>query len=204
MGNEVNWDILYLAVDFIRYGGVVQVTGEFKNYMQAAIHFEIEALKDVLANEIAADSHYKLIHPENVLGFWQLTQYYHGFGRIERLLERFIQKHFQNISTYSLEWKELPLELLVKILDWDALNVESEKDVLEVIFKWIWHSFSHENHDYLFGRLLGCVRFEASNNFDLLWMLKCSPYQFSINLYLNQYLELMRDPRLVVAINLVL
>lgn len=85
--------------------------------------------------------------------------------------------NFGSTRLYSSEFKELPLELLVKILDWDALNMDSEKD------------------------LLGSVRFDPEDK-ELLKQLKAYSYDFpGVHTYYDQYLELLKEPELLVGIN---
>ncbi|BFZ01679.1 hypothetical protein BsWGS_04717 [Bradybaena similaris] len=97
----------------------------------------------------------KNINPDNCIGIRNFAQTY-SCKDLEKEAHNFILKRFQEVSTVSQEFLEMPIDQLCEILDSDYLNVRNEEMVFDAVIRWIDHNPEMRKQEI--ARLLSCIR----------------------------------------------
>lgn len=97
----------------------------------------------------------KGINPQNCIGIRNFARAY-SCQDLEGVSFNFILRRFDEVSTNSTEFLNMPIEQLCEILDSDYLNVRNEEMVFDAVVRWI--DYNPEYRKQEIARLLVCIR----------------------------------------------
>lgn len=196
----MSFEILEKVINFAGSRKITVTRESIEGLILAADFFKMDLLKTTIAEIVRNDYRRLLVNDSNVLSLWRLTlRHDYESTPIANALESYIQCHFEAVM-YDLSFTKLDLESVVKILQWDSLNISTERKTFYALKMWVDHDYSHRNQHFV--RLLGCMRFDASMDAEFLEENVTSYCTCAASEdFVLQYLELMKEPRLVVGIN---
>lgn len=196
----MSFEILEKVINFAGSRKITVTRESIEGLILAADFFKMDLLKATIAGIVRNDYRGLLVNASNVLSLWRLTLR-HGYESttIASALESYIQCNFEAVM-YDLSFTKLDLESVVKVLQWDSLVISTEKKAFYAMKMWVDHDYSHRNQHFV--RLLGCMRFDASVDAAFLEENVTSYCTCAASDdFVLQYLELKKEPRLVVGIN---
>lgn len=167
----INADILSSVVDFATSRRVEKVSPEtISHLLLAADFFQMDALITLLGDRIESDFEQDIVGAFNVLDLWHLCSIHESLKIIVDPLEVFIRNHLESISCES-SFLQLDSDSVKKILEWDKLEVSSEKRVFYTIKLWINQDPEHRREH--FEKLLYCIRLDPDIDVSCLSLFIC-------------------------------
>lgn len=132
-----------------------------KSLLIATDFFQLEGLRGKLAKAILEDSTNEVVCSANVLDLWLFTRMSGEKNKeIQAALEKYIAGNLIAEIMNEPSLLTLDSESLEMILERDDLKVDTEKQVFFALKLWI--NFDKEERAKQFGRLVYCMRFDAT------------------------------------------
>lgn len=122
-------------VEFI-YTGSIEITVEnVQTLLSTASLVQFHEVRDLCCQFLEGQ-----LDPSNCLGIRKFIEA-HGCIKFLEIIDKYVLENFKNVLK-SEEYALLPMELLIKVISSDDLNVLHEEDVYEAVMAWIRHDLN--------------------------------------------------------------
>lgn len=133
---DVEAPVMEALVDF-SYSGCIEITVEnVQTLLSTASLVQFHEVRDLCCQFLESQ-----LDPTNCLGIRKFIEA-HGCLKFLDTIDKFVLENFKSVLK-SEEYALLPMELLVKVISSDDLNVLLEEDVYEAVMTWIRHDLNN-------------------------------------------------------------
>ncbi|KAA0719454.1 Kelch-like protein 6 [Triplophysa tibetana] len=123
-------DTMRILLEYTYTGKVTITKDNVQKTLEAASLFQFPRLVDACASYLA-----EALHPENCVGILNLADV-HSLDPLKVQVHGYIMQNFSQVMDHD-EILELPVDVLVSLLQRDDLGVTEEEQVFETVLRWV-------------------------------------------------------------------
>ncbi|KAK3749968.1 hypothetical protein QZH41_000264 [Actinostola sp. cb2023] len=133
---DIEAGVMEALVEF-SYTGNIEITVEnVQTLLSTASLVQFHEVRDLCCQFLENQ-----LDPSNCLGIRKFTEA-HGCIKFLETVDKYVLEHFKSVLK-SEEYALLPIELLIKVISSDDLNVLHEEEVYEAVIAWIRHDLNN-------------------------------------------------------------